>query len=62
MNEAQEVMWIKVQNPEKLCKQIFSEEEDLGQMEYKYRRISRLIFIKVLWELSHPNTPIKDKL
>ena len=31
-------------------------------MECRYRIIGRLISIEVLWESSHPNTPIKGEL
>ena len=31
------------------------------QMKYRYRIISKLITIKVLWELSYLNTLIKNK-
>ena len=37
-------MW----NPEKVCKQLFLEEEDSGHMECRYKIISKLISIKVL--------------
>ena len=62
MNEAQEVMWTKVQNPEKVCKQLFLEEEDSDYMECRYRITGRLISIKVLWKFFHANTPIKGEL
>ena len=57
-----EVTWIKVWNPEKVCKQLFSEEEDSGHVECRYRIIGRLISIEVLWESFHPNTPITGAL
>ena len=50
-----------MRNPEKVYKQLFSKEEDSGHVECKYRIISRLISIEVLWEFFHPNTPIKDE-
>ena len=52
----------KSANPEKVCKQLFSEDEDSGHMEYRYKIIGRLISIEVLWKSFHPNTPIKGKL
>ena len=51
-----------MRNLEKVCKRLFSEEEDSGYVECKYRIIGRLISIKVLWESFHPNTPIKGEL
>ena len=64
MDEAllSEVMWIKVRNPEKMYKQFFSEEKDLGHVKYRYRIIGRLISIEVLWKSFHANTPIKGEL
>ena len=53
---------MNVRNLEKVCKRLFSEEEDLSHIECRYRIIGRLISIKVLWESFHPNTPIKGKL
>ena len=52
----------KSANLEKICKQLFSEEEDSGHMECRYKIIGRLIFIEVLWESFHPNTLIKSEL
>ena len=51
-----------MRNPEKMCKQLFSEEEDSGHVEYKYKIIGKLISIKILWESFYPKTPIKDEL
>ena len=51
-----------MRNFEKVCKWLFSKKEDLSYMKYRYRIIGKLIFIKVLWKLFHPNTPIKSKL
>lgn len=31
-------------------------------VKYKYKIIGKLTSIKVLWELFHPNTPIKNEL
>ena len=62
MKLSSEVTWTKVRNPEKVCKQLFSEEEDSGHIKCRYRVISRLISIKVSWESFHPNTPIKGEL
>ena len=50
-----------MQNLEKVCKRLFSEEEDSGHAECRYRIIGRLISIKVLWESSYLNTPIKGE-
>ena len=52
----------KVRNPEKVCKQLFSEVKDLGHVKCKCWIISRLISIEVLWESFHLNTPIKSEL
>ena len=52
----------KSANPKKVCKQLFSEQEDSDQVKYKCKIISRLIFIKVLWESFHLNILIKVKL
>ena len=38
----------KKANPEKVCKQFFSKEEDLSHMKYRYIIIGRRISIKVL--------------
>ena len=64
MDEAQllEVTWTKVRNPKKVCKQLFSEEEDSGHEKYRYGIIGRLISIEVLWESFYPNIPITDEL
>ena len=64
MDEAQllEVTWTKVRNPEKVCKQLFSEQEDSSHVKCKYKIIGRLISIKVLWESFYPNTLITNKL
>ena len=51
-----------MRNPEKVCKRLFSEEEDSSHVECRYRIIGRLISIKVLWELFHLNTPVKSEL
>ena len=52
----------KSANLKKVYKQLFSEEEDSNHVEYRYKIIGRLIFIKVLWKSFYSNTPIKDKL
>ena len=52
----------KSANPEKMCKRLFSEEEDSSHVKSRCRIISRLISIKVLWEFFYPNTSIKGKL
>ena len=49
-------MWTKVRNLEKMCKRLFSEKENSDHVECMYRTISKLISIKVLWELFYPNT------
>ena len=52
-----------MRNPEKVCKQLFSEEEeDLGYIKYRCRIIGRLISIEVLLKSFHLNTPIKGEL
>ena len=48
MKLSSEIMRTKVRNLAKICKQLFSEEEDLGHVKCRYRIISRLISIKVL--------------
>ena len=45
-------------NSEKVCKQLFLEEEDSSHVKYRCRIIGKLISIKVLWELSYSNIPI----
>ena len=52
----------KSANSEKMCKRLFSKEEDSGHVKCRYRIIGRLISIEVLWKSFHPNTPIKDEL
>ena len=37
-----------MQNPEKMCKQLFSDEKDSGHVKCRYKMIGRLISIKVL--------------
>ena len=51
-----------MRNPNKVCKRLFSEEQDSSHVQYKYRIIGRLISIEVLWESFYPNTPIKGEL
>ena len=51
-----------MQNPEIVCKQLFSNKKDLSYVKYKYKITSRLISIKVVWELSYLNILIKDEL
>ena len=53
---------MKVRNSEKVCKRIFSKEEDSGYVKYRYRIIGKLIYIEVLWGSFHLNTPIKGEL
>lgn len=55
-------MWTKVRNLRKVYKWFFLEEKDLDHVKYKYRIISKLVFIEVLWESSHSHTLIKDEL
>ena len=43
-----ETMWIEMRNPKKMYKRLFSEEEDLDYITYRYRIIDKLISIKVL--------------
>ena len=52
----------KSANPEKVCKQLFSEEEDSSHVKCRYRIIGRLISIEVLWKSFHPNTPFEGEL
>ena len=40
----------------------FREWMNSSYVKYKYTIIGRLISIKVLWKLSHPNILIKGKL
>ena len=62
MKLSSEVTQTKVRNPEKVCKRLFSEEEDSGHVKYRYKIIGRLISIKVLWKFFPPNTLIKGEL
>ena len=62
MKLSSKVTWTKVRNPEKVCKRLFSEEEDSGHVKCRYRIIGKLISIEVLWESFHPNTPFKGEL
>ena len=50
-----------MRNLERVCKRLFLEKENSGHVKCRYRIIGRLIFIEVLWEFFHPNTPIKDE-
>ena len=49
-------------NLKEVYKQLFLKGKDSSYVKCRYRIIGRLIFIKVLWELSYLNTPIKGKL
>ena len=40
----------------------FREWRNVGHVKYRYKVIGRLIFIEVLWESFHPNTPISGNL
>ena len=48
-------------NLEKVFKQLFLQEGS-SYVKYKYKIISKLISIEVIWELFHPTTSIKDEL
>ena len=51
-----------MQNLEKICKRLLLKEENSGHVECKYKIISRLISIEVLWKFFYLNIPIKGKL
>ena len=51
-----------MRNPEKVCKRLFSEEEDLCHVKCRCKIIGRLISIEVLWQLFYPNTLITGEL
>lgn len=50
----------------KNCTNDFSQEIEVKKnsdhVKYRYKIISRLIFIEILWEFFYSNTPIKDEL
>ena len=49
MDEAQLGGYVnKNANPEKVCKQLFSEKKDLGHVKCRYKIIDRLISIEIL--------------
>ena len=50
-----------MRNSEKMCKQLFSEEDNSDPVKYRCKIIDKLISIKVPWESSYPNTSIKGK-
>ena len=58
-----QISWKKVQIPKRYVNDFFQRVEEFrSYIKCRYRIIDRPILIKVLWELSYSNTPIKDKL